>query len=99
MAVIENHQNIYGGVGSDDKHWFGEGFASQKMKEGTYWIKFDRPFAGIPAPVCTIAGNEWRIFNLSIAIIELNPEYFIFTTSSPERPVDSNFTFIVFGDV
>ncbi len=99
MAVIENHQHIYGGVGSDGKLWFGEGFTSERIKEGTYLVKFERPFDGLPAPVCTIAGNEWRTFNLSIAIVNLSPEHFICVTSSPEIPVDSHFTFIAFGDV
>ncbi|NES87781.1 hypothetical protein [Okeania sp. SIO2B9] len=65
MAIFKDdhehgHQHIYGGVGPDASKWFGEGFESQKIKEGTYIIKFECPFDGIPAPVCTITGNEWN---------------------------------------
>ncbi|MGD1699903.1 hypothetical protein [Dapis sp. BLCC M229] len=103
MAIFKDdhehgHQHIYGGVGPDGSKWFGEGFESQKIKEGTYIIKFECPFDGIPAPVCTITGNEWKTFNMSVAIVEVNPEYFICITSSPDRPIDCAFTFIAFGD-
>ena len=103
MAIVKSaegrdHQHIYGGVNPNGDKWFGEGFESQKIKEGTYCIKFERPFAGIPAPVCTITGNEWKTFNMSVAIVEVNPECFICVTSSPDRPIDCHFTFIAFGD-
>ncbi len=100
MAIFsEKHQHIYGGVSPDGKVWFGEGFKSHKIKEGTYVIDFDRPFGPIPAPVCTVNGHEWQTFDKSVAIIEVTPQHFICVTSSPERPVDCGFTFIAFGDL
>ena len=100
MKSLEEHRHIYGGVGPDGNCWFGEGFTSQKIKEGTYIVKFDPPsFSGTPAPICTINGYEWKTFNMSVAIVEVNPEYFICITSSPHQPIDCAFTFIVFGDV
>ncbi len=99
MAIIEKHQHIYGGVSEDGKIWFGEGFRSRKIKEGTYVIEFEQPFAKLPAPVCTINGYEWRTFDKSVAIIEIWEGGFICTTSSPRMPEDCVFTFIVFGDV
>ncbi|MGK7919823.1 MAG: hypothetical protein AB4080_07420 [Trichodesmium sp.] len=103
MAIFKDdheheHQHIYGGVVREGSKWFGEGFESQKIKEGTYVIKFKRPFSGIPAPVCTISGPEWITFNMSVAIVDVSPEYFICVTSSPHQPMDCGFTFIAFGD-
>ncbi|NES92071.1 hypothetical protein, partial [Okeania sp. SIO2B9] len=95
---LVRHHRRYVGVRPDGSKWFGEGFESQKIKEGTYIIKFECPFDGIPAPVCTITGNEWKTFNMSVAIVEVNPEYFICITSSPHQPIDCAFTFIAFGD-
>ena len=99
MAIIEKHQHIYGGVWSDGVTWFGEGFKSRKIKEGTYVIEFAQPFSKIPAPVCTINGYEWKTFDKSVAIIEIWEGGFIVTTSDPKMPMDCTFTFIVFGDV
>ena len=105
MAILKNesgedrHQHIYGGIAPDGSTMFGEGFYCDRIREGTYIIKFERPFAQMPAPVCTISGPEWRTFNMSVAIVEVNPSYFICVTSSPDRPMDSAFTFIVFGDI
>ena len=105
MAILKNaagedkHQHIYGGVSTDGSLWFGEGFKSRKIKEGTYLIEFNQPFGSRPAPVCTITGHEWRTFNLSVAIVDVSEGHFICVTSSPDRPVDSYFTFIAFGDV
>ena len=103
MAIIHGeggmHQHIYGAIGPDGSPMWGEGFVSHKIKEGTYIVEFKQPFAKEPAPVCTVFGHEWKTFNLSVAIVEINPSYFICITSSPDRPVDCGFTFIVFGDV
>ncbi|NEP59518.1 MAG: hypothetical protein F6K31_21325 [Symploca sp. SIO2G7] len=99
MAIIENHQHIYGGVREDGSKIFGEGFYCDRVKEGTYIVKFERLFTGLPTPVCTTHGHEWRTFDKSIAIIEAAPHQFICVTSSPDRPVDCGFTFIVFGEI
>ncbi|NEQ73981.1 MAG: hypothetical protein F6K24_48565 [Okeania sp. SIO2D1] len=103
MAIFKDdheheHQHIYGGVQPNGDCWFGEGFKSQKIKEGTYIVKFENPFAKLPAPVCTISGNEWMTFNMSVATVQITPEYFICITSSPHQPMDCAFTFIAFGD-
>ncbi|NES05501.1 MAG: hypothetical protein F6K22_23420 [Okeania sp. SIO2F4] len=103
MAIFKDdheheHQHIYGGVLANGDKWFGEGFESRKIKEGTYIVKFIPPFAGLPAPVCTISGNEWMTFNMSVATVQITPEYFICITSSPIQPIDCAFTFIAFGD-
>lgn len=99
MAIIENHQHIYGSVGRDGNKWFGEGFISRKLKEGTYLIEFERPFREMPTPVCTIMGPEWLTFDKSVAIVDISPNHFICVTSTPHRPADCDFTFIVFGDI
>ena len=91
-------QQIYGGVSPDGNIMSGQGFQCQKIKEGTYIIKFEKPFGQIPAPVCTISGSEWRTFDKSVAIVEIMPFHFICVTSSPDRPVDCAFQFIVVGD-
>jgi hypothetical protein len=103
MAILKSehgeHQHIYGCVGENGDIYFGEGFKSHKIKEGTYIIEFERPFGKTPAPTCTIYGYEWRTFNLSVALVEVTEKCFICVTSSPDRPVDSAFTFVAFGDV
>ena len=99
MAIIENHQHISGGIGRHGNSWFGEGFQVKKIKRGTYLIEFERPFAKLPAPVCTIAGPEWITFDKSVAIVDINEHRFICVTSTPNRPEDCDFTFIVFGDI
>ncbi|MDJ0620197.1 MAG: hypothetical protein QNJ63_26240 [Calothrix sp. MO_192.B10] len=105
MAILQNAaggnpvQHIYGGITPDGSTMFGEGFRSHKLRYGLYLIEFDKPFAKNPAAVCTIYGNEWETFNKSIAIPEVSPWHLVCTTSSPDRPVDSGFTFIAFGDL
>ncbi|NER35635.1 MAG: hypothetical protein F6J93_16860 [Oscillatoria sp. SIO1A7] len=103
MAIVKSdrgeHQHIYGAVGPDGNPFWGEGFVSKKIKEGTYYIEFKQPFGSLPAPVCTIFGNEWKTFNMSVAIVDVNPSCFICVTSSPDRPIDCGFTFIAFGDL
>ena len=103
MAIIKDnkehkHQHIYGGVKPNGDCWFGEGFNSRKIKEGTYFVEFDNPFAGLPAPACTISGHEWMTFNMSIATVEITSGSFICITSSPDQSIDCAFTFIAFGD-
>ena len=102
MAIVKSdhgeHQHVYGGVDRGGSIWFGEDFVPRRLKEGTYIVEFKKPFRGLPSPVCTIAGPEWITFNLSVAIVDVQPQFFICVTSSPERPIDSNFTFIAFGD-
>lgn len=103
MAILKSdrgeHQHIYGAVDPNGTQWFGEGFQSRKIKEGTYIVEFEQPFGSNPAPVCTISGPEWITFDKSVAIVDVSQEHFICVTSSPVRPVDCGFTFIVFGDL
>lgn len=99
MAIIEDHQHLYGGIDPGGNIWFGEGFSTEKIKEGTFVIRFDQPFSELPAPVCTINGHEWKTFDKSVAIVEIELDYFICVTSTMDRPDDCAFTFIVFGSV
>lgn len=103
MAIVKSnggeHQHIYGAVGPDGLPMWGEGFRINKIRFGLYVVEFEQPFRDNPATVCTIFGNEWQTFNLSIAVLEVNPSYFVCGTSSSERPIDSAFTFVAFGDV
>ena len=103
MAIVKSdrgeHQHIYGAVGPDGSTMWGEGFKVRKIRYGLYVVEFEKPFKGNPAVVCTIFGGEWETFNLSVAVLEVNPSLFVCGTSSPDRPVDSAFTFIAFGDV
>ena len=92
-------QQIYGVISPDGKIISGQGFRSHKIWSGTYIIEFDRPFANSPAPVCTIYGNEWKTFDKSVAIVEFDSRYFVYVTSSPDRPEDCGLTFIACGDV
>ncbi|NET58044.1 MAG: hypothetical protein F6K47_18380 [Symploca sp. SIO2E6] len=98
MAIFGKHQHIYGGVAPNGLVMFGDGFTSHKIKEGTYIIEFEHHFGLLPAPVCTINGPEWKTFNLSITVVDVAPYHFVCVTSSPDRPVNCAFTFIVFGD-
>ncbi|CCQ51960.1 hypothetical protein CWATWH8502_17 [Crocosphaera watsonii WH 8502] len=77
----------------------GEGFSTRRIWSGTYIIEFDQPFAGEPAVISTIYGNEWQTFDKSIAIVELGSQYFVPVTSSMDRPEDCAFTFIAFGNI
>lgn len=103
MAIVRSdrgeHQHIYGAVSPDGSPMWGEGFHVDKIKEGTYVVRFERPFGSQPAAVCTVLGPEWMTFHLSVAIVDIQPDLFICVTSSPDRPIDCGFTFIVFGDL
>ncbi|MEO1432843.1 MAG: hypothetical protein AAFS12_00945 [Cyanobacteria bacterium J06632_19] len=103
MAIIKCdsgvYQHIYGGIGEDGNTFSGEGFKSQRLTEGLYVVEFDTPFANMPAVVCTINGEEWKTFNLSVANLDFTPHYFVCGTSSPNNRVSSAFTFIAFGQV
>ncbi|MDJ1169087.1 hypothetical protein PMG71_06575 [Roseofilum sp. BLCC_M154] len=103
MAIVKSdsgeHQHICGAVSPNGNPYFGEGFNSRKIKEGTYLVEFEKPFGKNPAPICTVFGSEWKTFNMSVAIVDLSPTHFICVTSSPDRPVDCAFTFIAFGDL
>jgi hypothetical protein len=92
-------QQVYGVIGPDGQTISGQGFQLRKIRFGLYLVEFERPFAQEPATVCTILGNEWQTFNLSIAILEVTPDYFVCGTSSPDRPEDCGFTFIASGNV
>ncbi len=105
MSILQSavdgrkHQHIYGTVERDGSSIAGEGFRCRKLQEGTYLVEFDQPFDKPPVPVCTVYGPPWITFNLSSAIIEASQHHFVCITSSPDRPVDSGFSFIVFGDI
>lgn len=104
MAIFKDSagketQHVYGIINSDGKILSGEGFTCQRIWSGTYIIEFHRTFAGTPAAVCTIYGNEWQTFDKSLAIVEIDSRYFVPVTSSMDRPEDCAFTFIAFGHI
>ena len=104
MAIFKDSagkatQHVYGVMSQDGKILSGEGFRAHRIWSGTYIIEFDQPFAGTPAVVCTIYGNEWQTFDKSIAIVELDSRYFVPVTSSMDRPEDCAFTFVAFGHI
>ncbi|NEO85672.1 MAG: hypothetical protein F6J87_15690 [Spirulina sp. SIO3F2] len=100
MAIIdERYQLVTGTVAPSGDVLVGEGFKARQIKYGTYLVEFERPFAQDISPVCTIVGNEWQTFNLSIAILDVSNKYFICSTSNPNQPVDCAFNFSVFGEV
>ncbi len=87
------------GRNCNTNYWNGLTINTHRIWSGTYIIEFDQPFAGEPAVISTIYGNEWQTFDKSIAIVELDSRYFVPVTSSMDRPEDCAFTFIAFGDV
>ncbi|MEC4805637.1 MAG: hypothetical protein SAJ12_02110 [Jaaginema sp. PMC 1079.18] len=101
MAIIPSesgiYQQIFGTVYPDGNSMSGEGFNVRKLKEGTYVVEFERPFYQNPAVVCTIMGHEWKTFNMSIAILEIQPQYFVCSTSPENYPMDCAFSFIAMG--
>ncbi|MDY6804510.1 MAG: hypothetical protein SXA11_11980 [Cyanobacteriota bacterium] len=104
MAIFQNasggeSQHIHGGVDARGNKMWGDGFRSKQLGTGAYVIEFDRSFSGQPTAVCTIYGNPWYTFNISVAVIEINPWQFICFTSKPGDVVDCDFTFIAFGDL
>ena len=103
MAIIKCdpgvYQHIYGSIGPDGNTFSGEGFSCRKIRYGLYLVEFDTAFVDTPAVVCTINGNEWQTFNLSVANLDITPFHFVCSTSSPDRPEDCAFTFIAFGQV
>lgn len=102
MAMISSehgdHQHIYGAVSRNGDKYFGEGFASRQLKEGTYLIEFERPFAKEPAITCTIFGHEWHTFDKSVAVLDISQSHVIVCTSTPHRPESCGFMLIAFGD-
>ncbi len=92
-------QQTYGVISPDGKQLSGQGFQSRRIWSGTYLIEFDRPFADMPAVVCTIYGNEWQTFDKSVAIVECDSRYFVYVTSTMDRPEDCAITFIASGKV
>ncbi len=91
-------KHIYGTVGVNGNIISGKGFSVDRIQDGNYYVRFDQPLDGEPSPVCTIFGPPWRTFNMSIAIVEAFPDGFICVTSTPDRPVDCGFTFLVVGE-
>ena len=94
MAISQ----IQGLVDRDGRVISGEGFRCDRIQEGTYIVHLERPFAGLPVPVCTVYGPPWVTFNMSVAVVEAQPNMFVCLTSTPDRPVDCGFTFIVSGE-
>ena len=104
MAIFKDSagkatQHVYGVISPDGRVLSGEGFSTRRIWSGTYIIEFDQPFAGEPAVISTIYGNEWQTFDKSIAIVELGSQYFVPVTSSMDRPEDCAFTFIASGNI
>ena len=94
-----NYQYITGVIGADGSKKQGEGFQVVRKFAGNYQIQFEQPFKEASVPVCTIIGSQSTTSNLSVAIIERLPESFTCVTSTPESPINSGFTFSVFGEV
>ncbi|MGB3508412.1 MAG: hypothetical protein WBA93_04075 [Microcoleaceae cyanobacterium] len=104
MAIISNssgglNQQLHGAVDPDGNKMWGEGFSCRLLGKGAYLVEFDKPFFGQPTAVCTIYGEPWNTFDKSVAIIEINPSYFVCFTSKPGDVLNCAFSFIVFGDV
>lgn len=103
MAIIKGnegeHQHIYGAIDKGGNPLWGEGFTSRAIAVGLYVVEFKQPFRENPSVTCTIFGPEWETFNLSVAIVDLTPWYFVCTTSLPDNRQRSAFTFIAFGDI
>ena len=81
----------------DGQKMWGEGATCKKISTGTYMIEFDQPFKGYPVPVVTVSGPPWQTFNMSAAIIDVNPHNCVLLTSSPNQPVDAGFSIIIAG--
>lgn len=97
--VGDNIQIVTGFVERDGRQVSGEGFKSQRIRVGLYAVEYDRPFSSRPTPVVSITGSEWATFQMSAAILEINEDYLIVGTSTPERPEDCAFTFNVTGEI
>ena len=90
-------KHIYGTVGLNGNVISGEDFKVHRLQKGTYIVEFEEPFSAKPTSVCTIFGPPWKTFNLSITIVEILESHFICVTSTPDRLLDCDFTFIAIG--
>lgn len=98
-ATGKSTQHVYGVVLPDGQTISGSGCQVRRIWSGTYLVEYEHPFSNAPAPICTINGNEWQTFDKSVAIVETTPFYFVYVTSSPDRPEDCAVSFIAFGDL
>ncbi|WP_424096711.1 hypothetical protein [Moorena producens] len=96
--AVAQAREVYGAVDSDGSVMYGKGFTTNKIQDGFYIIEFQEDFLSKPAPTVSVYGAPWRTFNMSAAIIDVSPDQFFVVTSTPERPVNSAFTFTVIGD-
>ncbi|NEP32265.1 hypothetical protein [Moorena sp. SIO3B2] len=87
FGVVKTH----GGILS------GEGFKVKKGRTGTYEITFDKEFAQIPGVTCTIYGDSWKSYQMSISVVDIQDYYFVCETSTPDSLADSAFSFIAVG--
>ncbi|NEP29904.1 hypothetical protein [Moorena sp. SIO3I6] len=99
MATSHDDAHIFGVVKPHGGILSGKGFKVDKKQQGFYLITFDQPFAECPGVTCTIYGDSWRSFQMSISVVDIEPEYFVCQTSTPDRPVPSGFSFIAVGEV
>ena len=95
----ENDAHIFGLVKANGEILSGKGFKVDKKRSGIYIIAFDQPFAEFPGVTCTIYGDSWLSFQMSVAVLEINPNFFVCQTSTPTLPQDSGFSFIAVGEV
>lgn len=90
-------EHVYGAVSPDGQKMWGEGFEVKKISTGTYLVEFQQPFSSHPAPVCTVSGPPWQTFNMSAAIVDVNPTNFVYMTSTSNQPADTGISFVVVG--
>ena len=95
----EHDTHIFGLVSRNGEILSGKGFKVDKKHQGIYFIAFDQPFAEFPGVTCTIYGDSWLSFQMSVAVLEINPNFFVCQTSTPTLPEDSGFSFIAVGEV
>ncbi|AOY84423.2 hypothetical protein BJP36_35350 [Moorena producens JHB] len=95
---VAQARELYGAVDSNGSVMYGKGFESKKYSESAYLIKFEEKFSSTPGATVSIFGDSWRSFQQSASIVDVNPNYFVVQTSTPDMPADSAFTFTVVGD-
>ena len=93
----DNDAHIFGLVKRNGRILSGKGFKVDKKPQGYYLITFDQPFAESPGVTCTIYGDSWRSFQMSISVVDITPNYFICQTSTPMQAEESAFSFIAVG--
>ncbi|MEC4986945.1 MAG: hypothetical protein SAK42_22815, partial [Oscillatoria sp. PMC 1076.18] len=60
----------------------------RRLDTGIYLIEFAEPFHENPVVTATIYGSNWQTMNISVAIVEVSPWHCVYSTSTPDRPVD-----------